>query len=166
MDKDAQCVTTLTTGCADFLPTSAQSQGNMDSLFDITASKRVDGVTSLLSSELKGRDGTTVHCKEFCSLAQRHVSQLPRLCMFKHFIKHKCSYLKLFGSLVVNKLAWRRLQNILGCSFLLMMFIHFICYYSFSEPCGAWQKNYVCIDHQKSLSVNSANKSASVIIAT
>ena len=33
-------------GCANFLSTSAPNQENMDSLFDITVSKRVDGVTS------------------------------------------------------------------------------------------------------------------------
>ena len=33
-------------GCADCLSTSAPNQENMDSLFDITALKHVDGVTS------------------------------------------------------------------------------------------------------------------------
>lgn len=39
--------------CANFLTTYAPKREPVESSFDITASKRVDGVKSLLSSELK-----------------------------------------------------------------------------------------------------------------
>ncbi|KAL9981701.1 hypothetical protein ACROYT_G010442 [Oculina patagonica] len=48
---DAQFARIRITGCADCLNTTAPSQEEMGSLFDITASKHVDGVTGLLCTE-------------------------------------------------------------------------------------------------------------------
>lgn len=55
MDKDAQSVGTLIDACANFLATYAPKREQVESSFDITASKHVDGVTRLLSSELKNQ---------------------------------------------------------------------------------------------------------------